>query len=94
MSLKKKKRKKNIGHCNTCVFYCIFIVFFLHHSHLEFCCDCETGGFDNPRSVSLCNQIPLLCLLSYLRLRRQNLAGVPPLRLQTSKIREIECELE
>lgn len=33
---------------------------------------------------------PLLGLLSYQRLRRENLAGVPPLRLQTSETRKIE----
>lgn len=44
-----------------------------------------------PYFVSVCNQTPLLLLLSYLRLRRgKKLAGVLPLRLQTSEMRKIE----
>lgn len=51
-------------------------VVFLHYSHLESCIDLvgETGEAlicFIPCSVSVCNQRPLLLLLSYLRLKRK-----------------------
>lgn len=52
------------------------VVVFLHYSHLDSCIDLvgETGEAlicFIPCSVSVCNQRPLLLLLSYLRLKRK-----------------------